>query len=91
MSRPAARPCESLITFVQDRPGHDRRYAIDAAKIRGELGWPPTVTLRGGPAGQTVQWYLDNPRWVERVNSGAYRRERLGIVTGNRLNAKTTS
>jgi dTDP-glucose 4,6-dehydratase len=72
------RPCSSLIRFVTDRPGHDRRYAIDAGKIRRELGWEPRVDL---PAGleRTVRWYLENQDWVERVSSGQYRRERLGL------------
>ena len=62
----------SLITFVQDRPGHDRRYAIDAGKIRRELGWEPAVSIEEGMR-RTVDWYLDNPAWVEAVTSGAYR------------------
>ncbi len=60
------------ITFVQDRPGHDRRYAINASKIERELGWKPTVTFETGIR-ETVQWYLDNPRWVANVTSGVYR------------------
>jgi dTDP-glucose 4,6-dehydratase len=60
------------ITFVQDRPGHDRRYAIDARKIERELGWKPTETFETGIR-KTVQWYLDNPEWVANVQSGAYR------------------
>ena len=60
------------ITFVTDRPGHDRRYAIDAGKIARELGWTPQETFATGLA-RTVQWYLDNPDWVEHVTSGAYR------------------
>jgi dTDP-glucose 4,6-dehydratase len=72
-------PCSSLITFVQDRPGHDRRYAIDAGKIRRELGWQPEHDFQSGIR-RTVQWYLDNPEWVQRVASGAYRRERLGLL-----------
>jgi dTDP-glucose 4,6-dehydratase len=63
---------ESLIQFVKDRPGHDRRYAIDPGKIRQELGWTPKHTLEEGLA-ETVRWYVDNPRWWERVMSGAYR------------------
>ena len=70
-------PCASLITYVTDRPGHDRRYAIDSSKIQSQLGWQPTVDFEQGME-QTVQWYLDNPVWVERVTSGKYRRERLG-------------
>ena len=60
------------ITFVQDRPGHDRRYAIDASKIKRELGWRPAETFDSGIK-KTVQWYLDNPAWVEGVVSGSYR------------------
>jgi len=60
------------ITFVKDRPGHDRRYAIDARKIERELGWRPAETFDTGIK-KTVQWYLDNPIWVEGVVSGAYR------------------
>lgn len=68
---------ESLITFVNDRPGHDRRYAIDASKIKRELGWQPTVTFEEGIA-LTVDWYLDNQAWVRRVLDGSYRLERIG-------------
>ncbi len=60
------------ITHVQDRPGHDRRYAIDARKIERELGWKPAETFETGIR-KTVQWYLDNPEWVANVQSGAYR------------------
>jgi len=63
---------EKLITFVKDRPGHDRRYAIDCSKIEGELGWRPSVTFEQGLE-LTVRWYLENPRWIENVRSGAYR------------------
>lgn len=61
------------ITFVKDRPGHDRRYAIDAGKIERELGWKPAETFETGIA-KTVRWYLDNQDWVENVTSGAYQR-----------------
>jgi dTDP-glucose 4,6-dehydratase len=71
-------PCTSLITYVKDRPGHDRRYAIDAGKVLRELGWKPEHNFESGLR-RTVEWYLDNPRWVERVQSGKYRRERLGL------------
>jgi len=77
--RPLAdgRARESLITYVKDRPGHDRRYAIDADKLKGELGWAPTVTFDEGMA-RTVDWYLDNAPWVQRVLDGSYRLERIG-------------
>ena len=68
---------ESLITYVKDRPGHDRRYAIDATKLKGELGWAPTVTFEQGMA-RTVDWYLQNQPWVQRVLDGSYRLERIG-------------
>ena len=71
-------PCTSLITFVADRPGHDRRYAIDASKIAGQLGWRPREDFASGLE-RTVRWYLDHREWVERVTSGKYRRERLGL------------
>ena len=60
------------IAFVKDRPGHDRRYAIDATKLDRELGWKPTETFETGIR-KTVQWYLDNQEWVEDVLSGSYR------------------
>ncbi|NLA38857.1 MAG: dTDP-glucose 4,6-dehydratase [Methanomicrobiales archaeon] len=66
-----------LITFVQDRPGHDRRYAIDASKIEADLGWVPEESFETGLR-KTVQWYLENRAWCERVQRGSYRRERLG-------------
>jgi len=62
---------ETLITYVKDRPGHDRRYAIDATKINKELGWSPTVTFEEGLA-QTINWYFDNQNWLNHVTSGAY-------------------
>ena len=71
-------PCESLITFVKDRPGHDQRYAMDISKISSELNWQPQETFASGLR-NTVVWYLENTTWVERVTSGAYRRERLGL------------
>ncbi|MGN6281908.1 dTDP-glucose 4,6-dehydratase [Frateuria sp.] len=71
------RPRESLISFVRDRPGHDRRYAIDAGKLKRELGWVPRQTFESGMA-HTVDWYLANQLWVQRVLDGSYRMERLG-------------
>jgi dTDP-glucose 4,6-dehydratase len=67
-----AGPYARLITHVKDRPGHDRRYAIDARKIERELGWRPAETFETGIR-KTVQWYLDHPDWVARVQSGAYK------------------
>lgn len=66
-----------LITFVQDRPGHDLRYAIDAGKIERELGWVPEETFESGLR-KTVQWYLDNLEWCRHVQDGSYQGERLG-------------
>ncbi len=63
---------ESLIKYVKDRPGHDRRYAIDPSKIKAELGWAPAHTFEQGLA-DTVRWFADNSSWWERVTSGAYR------------------
>jgi dTDP-glucose 4,6-dehydratase len=70
-----------LKTFVEDRPGHDRRYAIDSSRIRRELGWAPAHDLASGLAA-TVSWYLANGAWCESVQSGSYRRERLGLPAG---------
>jgi len=72
------RPCANLVKFVADRPGHDRRYAIDATKIQTELGWRPQEDLESGLE-RTVRWYLDNRAWIERITSGKYQRERLGL------------
>ena len=69
---------ESLITFVKDRPGHDLRYAIDAAKIEHELGWKPQETFETGIR-KTVEWYLNNLEWCRHVQDGSYQRERLGV------------
>ena len=65
------KPHAQLITYVADRPGHDRRYAIDARKLEGELGWKAQESFETGLR-KTVQWYLANPKWVENVTSGAY-------------------
>jgi len=73
--------CRSLITYVKDRPGHDRRYAIDCSKIGRELGWQPTVNFADGLR-ETISWYLNNKTWVKGVTSGSYRRERLGLGVG---------
>jgi dTDP-glucose 4,6-dehydratase len=72
-------PCSKLIRYVTDRPGHDRRYAIDASKIERELGWRPKQNFATGLE-ITIRWYLDHPTWVERVTTGVYARERLGLV-----------
>lgn len=64
---------EALITYVKDRPGHDRRYAIDASKINRELGWKPSVTFEEGLS-QTIDWYLENTEWLQHVTSGEYQR-----------------
>ena len=79
--RPLAdgRARESLITYVRDRPGHDRRYAIDASKLQSELGWTPSLTFEEGLA-RTVDWYLDNQQWLQRVLDGSHRLERIGGV-----------
>lgn len=69
---------KKLITFVTDRPGHDLRYAIDAAKIHRELGWKPQETFESGLR-KTVQWYLNNLAWCRNVQDGSYQRERLGV------------
>ncbi|WP_396595213.1 dTDP-glucose 4,6-dehydratase [Brevundimonas sp. R86498] len=69
------------ITFVTDRPGHDARYAIDATKIRDELGWTPSVTFEEGVE-RTVRWYLDNRSWWQAILDGRYQTERLGVANG---------
>lgn len=75
--RPEGKTYASLITFVNDRPGHDLRYAIDASKIERELGWKPQESFETGIR-KTVQWYLNNLEWCQRVQDGSYQRERLG-------------
>ena len=62
---------EKLIAFVKDRPGHDKRYAIDAQKLNKELGWSPSVTFEEGLK-KTIDWYLDNQEWLDNVTSGNY-------------------
>jgi dTDP-glucose 4,6-dehydratase len=76
--RKGATSAHTLKTFVRDRPGHDRRYAIDATKIRRELGWSPAHTFEQGLR-ETVAWYLAHRDWCEAVQTGRYRRERLGL------------
>ena len=61
-----------LITYVKDRAGHDRRYAIDASKLNKELGWEPSVTFEEGLA-KTIDWYIENQEWLDNVTSGAYK------------------
>jgi len=73
------RPHADLKTFVADRPGHDRRYAIDSRKLQSELGWAPRESFESGLA-RTVRWHLDNQEWCRRVTDGSYRGERLGAV-----------
>ncbi|WP_394242575.1 dTDP-glucose 4,6-dehydratase [Vibrio astriarenae] len=76
---PKELPYAEQITYVQDRPGHDRRYAIDSSKMQKELGWTPEETFETGLK-KTVQWYLDNLPWCQNVQDGSYQRERLGVV-----------
>ncbi|MEM9010550.1 MAG: dTDP-glucose 4,6-dehydratase [Pseudomonadota bacterium] len=78
--RPDGAPHDRLITFVEDRPGHDLRYAIDASKIRDELGWRPTVTLEEGLR-RTVLWYLENEAWWRAIQAGGHQLDRLGLGT----------
>ena len=80
--RPDAGPARrSLITHVADRPGHDRRYAIDCSKLESELGWQPAKTFEKGLE-STVDWYLGNSMWIDRVRDGSYQGERLGLQYG---------
>jgi len=72
-ARPREGGYRALVTPVADRPGHDRRYAIDASKIRAELGWAPRETFDSGLR-RAVRWYLDHAEWVAQVKSGEYRR-----------------
>ena len=77
--REDGQPRSSQITYVTDRPGHDRRYAIDASKLQGELGWKPEHTFESGIE-TTVDWYLDHQEWVQRILDGSYRLERIGTA-----------
>jgi dTDP-glucose 4,6-dehydratase len=70
---------DDLITYVKDRPGHDRRYAINPARIEHELGWHPLENFASGLR-RTVQWYLDHEEWVRAIEDGSYRGERLGTL-----------
>jgi dTDP-glucose 4,6-dehydratase len=76
--RPGEGPHERLIRYVADRPGHDFRYAIDASKIRRELGWEPLVTLDEGLR-RSVEWYLENPDWWQAIQARGHRIERIGL------------
>ncbi len=74
-----AGPRQRLIQFVKDRPGHDRRYAIDCTRLERELGWAPTETFETGLK-KTIRWYLDNTAWSEEIRTGRYRGQRLGLL-----------
>ena len=76
--RPKEKKYSRQIKYIEDRPGHDRRYAVDGSKIRKELGWMPLETFDSGLK-KTVQWYLENQEWCEHVLDGSYKRQRLGI------------
>src|SRR5581483_10559707 len=80
---PAHRPRRSLVSFVADRPGHDRRYAVDASKARRELGWQTQVGFESGLE-QTIRWYRDNRAWWGPLRERVYRGERLGLVAAER-------
>jgi dTDP-glucose 4,6-dehydratase len=75
-------PYKNLISFVEDRPGHDFRYAIDPGLIKRELGWEPKETFESGLK-RTVKWYLDNLDWCRRIQAGTYKRQRLGLRKGD--------
>jgi len=77
---PLSQRRRELITYVTDRPGHDRRYAIDSSKLQNELAWQPQETFESGIK-KTIQWYLDNQTWVDRVKDGSYQGQRLGQET----------
>ena len=77
----SGQPRRNLIEHVADRPGHDRRYAIDCSKLQADLGWEPAVTFEQG-LGATVSWYLEHEEWLDRVRDGSYQGERLGLAYG---------
>lgn len=77
--RPDRKSYTSQITFVPDRPGHDRRYAVDSSKVSAELGWTPSETFETGIR-KTVKWYLDNPDWITRIKASRYQGQRLGVI-----------
>lgn len=80
LSSDPAGPRDRLITYVRDRPGHDRRYAIDPSKVSRELEWEPSIDFASGIR-RTIEWYLSNRAWCDRITNGVYRRERLGVST----------
>jgi dTDP-glucose 4,6-dehydratase len=75
LNRPKGQ-CEALISFVTDRPGHDYRYAIDASKLKNELGWKPSVSFEEGLS-KTIDWYMENPIWLENIRSKAYQNYKI--------------
>jgi len=77
--RPDGNSYAELINYVQDRPGHDFRYAIDASKIKNDLGWKPKETFETGIR-KTIQWYLDNENWWRQIQDGTYNQQRLGVI-----------
>jgi len=77
--RPRGRPHEEQISFVPDRPGHDRRYAIDGQKIKQELGWQPQMEFISGLR-TTIAWYLANQEWCAKIQDKKYQRSRLGLT-----------
>ena len=79
LPRKNGQPYHNLIAHVADRPGHDKRYAIDAAKITKELGWKPQETFETSIY-KTIQWYLNHLDWCKRIQDGSYQRERLGLT-----------
>jgi len=79
LARAGVQSYEALKTFVADRPGHDRRYAIDASKVERELGWRPAYAFERGLA-ETVRWYLEHREWCDAVQLDRYGRERLGLT-----------